>query len=252
MIHETFDPDSAPVITPEKFYGTHEPVCDVCIITFSQIILQYILQAFPCKKLAVIGSCREEIPVYGFPLEGRTVGVYLSMIGSCGAGTCIHEAHCLTGAKHYVMFGSAGCLDQRVADRVVIPTQAFRDEGMSYHYAPADDYIDVRNAGFVAGVLQKAGVPCVLGRTWTTDAIYRETEAHRAARRADGCLTVEMECAGAQAVCDYLGVEFYDFLLCGDVLDLPDWSVGKLQKANHSLGNFNLALLIAQACAEKK
>lgn len=44
-------------------------------------------------------------------------------------------------------------------------------------------------------VLGRRGVPFVRGKTWTADAIYRETPAKVAARRAEGCVTVEMEAA---------------------------------------------------------
>lgn len=47
----------------------------------------------------------------------------------------------------------------------------------------------------------------------TTDAIYRETKAKFEARKSEGCIAVEMELAGVQAVCDYYGWNLYDFLV---------------------------------------
>lgn len=38
-------------------------------------------------------------------------------------------------------------------------------------------------------------LPYVLGRNWTTDSFYRETENNLAKRKADGCISVEMECS---------------------------------------------------------
>lgn len=60
---------------------------------------------------------------------------------------------------------------------------------------------------------------------WTTDAIYRETKAKLEARKNEGCLAVEMELAGVQAVCDFYGWDLYDFLVTGDVLDQAVYDV---------------------------
>lgn len=115
--------------------------------------------------------------------------------------------------KNYVFFGGAGCLNREIAHgRVMVPTAAYRDEGTSYHYAPAADYIAVKNAPFVAGFMRANGLPCVEGKTWTTDSFYRETRGHFEKRRAEGCISVEMECAALQAMCDFRGLELYMFL----------------------------------------
>lgn len=50
-----------------------------------------------------------------------------------------------------------------------------------------------------------------------TDAIYRETKAKLEARKNEGCLAVEMELAGVQAVCNFYEWNLYDFLVTGDV-----------------------------------
>jgi len=71
--------------------------------------------------------------------------------------------------------------------------------------------------------MKQANIPYVLGKTWTTDAIYRETRGNFEKRKQDGCIAVEMECAFVQAVCDFWGVEFYGFLKSGDLLDAPEW-----------------------------
>ena len=47
------------------------------------------------------------------------------------------------------------------------------------------------------------GIPHRTGKTWTTDALYRETPALVAKRRGEGCITVEMETAAFFAVSRY-------------------------------------------------
>ena len=88
--------------------------------------------------------------------------------------------------------------------------------------------------------------PYVTGRVWTTDALYRETRDQVRKRKAEGCLAVEMELAGVQAVCDFHGWSLYDYLITGDVLDTPEYSHEGLSGANHTLTHFDLAMEIAK------
>lgn len=84
------------------------------------------------------------------------------------------------------------------------------------------------------------------GRIWTTDGIYRETRNRVRAVQAEGCIAVEMEVAGVQAVCDFHGFELYDFLVTGDVLDAPEYRIADLHGANHDLDKLWIGLEIAK------
>ncbi|HOQ64017.1 MAG TPA: phosphorylase, partial [Clostridia bacterium] len=97
------------------------------------------------------------------------------------------------------------------------------------------------------------GLPHVCGRCWTTDALYRETRGNMEKRRAEGCIAVDMECAGLQAVCDFRGYEYYTFFYTGDLLDAPAWEMRILdsgdREADHQLAALRVALEIARAAA---
>lgn len=249
MIINAFDDKTEAIINPEKFYGKGKELCDVCIITFSNIVMNNILETFRCEKIAEMVSANGSIPFYKLNYKGKDIAFYMSMISSTGAGTCIEEARCLIGAKKYIMFGSCGCLDKKVAaGKAIIPTEAYRDEGFSYHYAPAANYIIIKNADIVAKAFEEMGIPYVKGKTWTTDGIYRETKANMEKRKKEGCISVEMECAGVQAMCDLRGLEYYDFLINGDLLDSEEWDrriLGNDEERNHQLKNFYIALELA-------
>ena len=107
--------------------------------------------------------------------------------------------------------------------KLIIPTHAYRDEGLSYHYLAADEYIEMEHWQEVAKFFEVKKIPYVTGRTWTTDAIYRETEGKAEKLRKEGCIAVEMECAGVQAVCIYHKLHLYDFLFASDCLDTNEW-----------------------------
>ena len=54
--------------------------------------------------------------------------------------------------------------------------------------------------------LTELGIPFALGKTWTTDAMYRETPDMIALRRNEGCITVEMETAAFFAVSKFYNI----------------------------------------------
>lgn len=51
-----------------------------------------------------------------------------------------------------------------------------------------------------------------------------------------------MELAGVQAACSFYGLELYNFLEAGDVLNESSYEVKGLHSANHDLGKLYLAL----------
>lgn len=246
MITDSFDTQSKPIISLKDIYGEQKHLVDVCIVTFSKVIYDAVLAAHECEQIAQIGACNGNVPIYLFRQNGRQIAFYLSPIGATAAAEDVIEVNWLTGAEKFVMFGSAGSLDfEKTANKFVIPTDAYRDEGMSYHYAPPADYIAVKNSAAVRSVFEELKVPFVVGKTWTTDAILRETARQMAKRKAEGCIAVEMEIAGVQAVCDFYGLDLFTFLVTGDVLSEDGYTVGTLADANHNVDKFRLALELA-------
>lgn len=249
MITETFDDRTKAIISPDSFYEKKDKICDICIVTFSNIVAENILKDFKCTQVAAISSANGNIPIFMFSYKGKEFAFYMTMMSSTGAGTCVEEAHCLIGATKFIMFGACGTLNKEItAGKLIVPTQAYRDEGFSYHYAKANDYIYVKNAVKCAEIFDELGLPYIMGRTWTTDGIYRETRGNMEKRKSEGCISVEMECAGVQAVCDFRGLDLYYFFISGDLLDAPEWDrriLGNGQERNHQLSNFYIALEIA-------
>lgn len=247
MITDSFDNKSEPLITVESFVGPQKHLCDVCILTFSDVILEEMRTRFALREVDVLRTANGDRPVYLFAYEDKTLAVMLCGIGAALTGGQVEELNWIIGATKFVMFGSAGSLNREAtAGRYVIPTEAYRDEGMSYHYAPPADYIAIKNADRVEAIFRELGLPYVSGRVWTTDAFYRETRNQFEKRKAEGCLAVEMEVAGVEAVCDFYGFELYDFLVTGDVLDAPVYENDGLHSANHDLDKLDIALEIAR------
>ena len=245
-IEQSFDNKSEALISPEDFYGRHEKIADTCIVTFSHAVLERVLKKYSCKKVASSATANGKIPIYH--VEEKNVLFYMSPIGSAVAGTILDEVRYLTGATRFIYFGSCGILDEeKCKNKIIIPTEAYRDEGFSYHLLPKSDYIKIEKSKKLENILSDLQIDYVCGKTWTTDAIYRETVNNKNARKTDGCICVEMECAGLQAICNFRNLELYQFFFAGDLLNDFAWSRGtlgtKIEKANQ-FNCFDLALKI--------
>ena len=123
---------------------------------------------------------------------------------------------------------------------IVLPTSALRDEGTSYHYLPAgrEAHPSPRAVAAIVHVLERHACHYVKGKTWTTDAFYRETPRRVASRRQQGCLTVEMEAAALFAVAEFRGVDVAMLLYGGDDLSGLEWDrrgFGKETSARETL-----------------
>lgn len=246
MITDAFD-NSEVLFGPKNFYGEQKHLCDKCIIVFSEQIFAYMLETYTYEEAGIIRCCNGITKVYFFEIDGMKIAGYLSHIGSAMAGGDVIDVNWLTGANKFIMFGSSGSLDSNATDgKFVIPTESYREKGLSYNYAKPSDYIETRNSMIVKKIFDELKLPNVSGKVWTTDAIYRETKAKLEARKSEGCIAVEMELAGVQAVCDYYGWNLYDFLVTRDVLDKAVYDISGLANANHNMDKLNIAIEIAK------
>ncbi len=244
MITDTFDSQSEAIITQKR--KANAVKVDACIATFSYIIEQYVLNNFECQKIAELNCTSGNVPIYCVNYKGKKFAFYKTYIGAPFTVGLIEESFAEIVCDKYIIFGAAGCLCKEIArGKVMVPTEAYRDEGTSYHYAEASDYISVKNSAVVADFMKKEGIPFVLGKTWTTDAFYRETQNNFLKRKNDGCISVEMECAGAQAVCDFKGIDLFMFFTSGDLLDAPKWDERRVEGEHKGTGHDSLLFDIA-------
>ena len=254
MITETFDNRSPAIIEPQT--NEKAPWMDACILTFSWQIEQFVVAHYACERIGSFWFATGETPVYRIDYKGKRIGFYRTYVGAPACVATVEDTRAVLRTDKYLAFGGAGCLNKAIAyGKVMIPTAAYRDEGTSYHYAPAADWITVRNAPVVARFMEENGIPYVLGKTWTTDAYYRETRDNFEKRKAAGCVSVEMECAALQALCDFRGLNLYMFFTSGDLLDAPKWDArhkdGETAGTQHDAGHFDIAIELARYIAEK-
>lgn len=249
MITDSFDNKSEAKINP--YLREDASVVDACIITFSHIIEKYVQEHYELEQIGQSVAVTGNLPIYQFCRNGKKFAFLKTYAGAPACVATIEDTLSEIRTDKYIVFGGSGCLNREIAHgRIMIPTEAYRDEGTSYHYVPASDYISVKNADVVAEFMEENKIPFVKGRTWTTDSFYRETVNNFEKRKADGCISVEMECAAIQAMCDFRGLDLYMFLTCGDLLDAPKHLFrngdGQYKGTQHDAGHFEIALLLAE------
>jgi len=246
-----FDPERNAVIDPDM---VHTPVPDfpeTVVSVFSHDLFHAVVRFLGGREIAATKDVDGRWPVYEVTYKGRRFAMYKARLG---APACVGSFEDIIpmGARRIILLGNCGVLDRNIRDcGIIIPTRAIREEGTGFHYAPASRYIEVNRKyrALFEKVLEEFGYPYVRGTTWTTDAFYRETRAKVASRKAMGAICVEMECAAMQALCDFRGVEFFQFLYAGDNLDHSTWDPRSLSGTARLEDKEKIALLALElAC----
>jgi uridine phosphorylase len=177
------------------------------------------------RQVYKLGTESGPNPVYEMEVEGKRIVVIHPGVGAPNAVEFMEEAIAL-GCRKFIAAGGCGVLDGGIgAGQLIIPVTAVRDEGASYHYLPAGERVFASETAVTAikTTLDQHNLPYTTGKTWTTDAPYRETRTLVAQRQAEGCITVEMETAAFFAVAQFRGVTFGQILYGGDDLTGDDW-----------------------------
>jgi uridine phosphorylase len=246
-----YDSDPTAIIEPSQVLRPLDDMPEHCVLCFFQNVIE---------QLADEGLARE---IKSYPNESgrrcyyaldcgldRPVALTHPGVGAPAAAASL-EVSIALGARKFIACGGAGVLDRGIAvGHLIVPTAAIRDEGTSYHYLPAGREVAPTPEAVQAieTVLQRHNVDYLTAKTWTTDAVYRETPSKMALRRSEGCLTVEMEAAAFFAVAQFRGVPFGQILYGGDNLDADQWD--RRDWMNRHSVRARLVFLAAEACLE--
>lgn len=234
------DADGIPILefdpSPEAFIEASRMIDQIeglthCVFCFFQDVIDKLVSDGRAKCIAMHSSEMGKHPLYELDMGGRRLGVFHPGIGAPFAAAALEEV-IARGCRKFVACGGAGVLNKELAvGHLIVPASAVRDEGTSYHYLPPgrEAHATPEAVAAVRKALDRHGAPYVVGKTWTTDAFYRETAGKIARRRAEGCITVEMEAAAFFAVAQFRGVSFAQILYAGDDLsgalwDHRDWN----------------------------
>jgi uridine phosphorylase len=195
------------------------------VLCFFYDVIAKLKQEHNAEPAIPIRSEMGEHPVLIISVEGKKLAVCHIGIGAPLAGAMLEEM-IARGCRKFIACGAAAVLNRDIAsNQVIVPSAAVRDEGMSYHYLPPAREVAAQPAAvrIIETVLKKHRCPYIVGKTWTTDAIYRETASRIKARKSEGCVTVEMEASAFFAVAQFRKAIFGQILYAGDDVSGIEW-----------------------------
>jgi uridine phosphorylase len=219
-----YDDDRERILDPMKILKP-AAVAEGCVVCFFQEVIDSLVKT---GQAELVTNSVSEIglhPFYNVNLYGQLFTVVHPGVGAPLGAALLEEAIAF-GCRKFIACGGAGVLDRELTvGHIIVPIAAIRDEGTSYHYMPPMREVHPSGEAVraIERVLERRRIPYVVGRTWTCDAIYRETPGKVKKRREEGCLTVEMEAAAFFAVARYRGVHFAQMLYGGDDVSGSDW-----------------------------
>lgn len=241
-----FDPESNNMIIAKSNVNTSISLPEQCVITFFGDAVRSMLKE---KKHVCVGSLMMEtfeIPLYIFHDENNNDVVVLHGLGSGPYAAGQIEKLVSLGCKRFVVCGGCGVLESNTTvGEIFIPIAAVRDEGTSYHYIKPSREVKMNSTVVekMCSYLDYNNIPYRCVKTWTTDAMYRETVNMVSLRKEEGCQVVEMECAAYLAVAQYKNVALGQLLYAGDDLSNNKWSSREWKNAT-SIRKFLLELAI--------
>lgn len=221
-----------------------------CVICFFAEVIESLVQNNNAKVLAHSISQIGKHPLYEIDYEGHRLAFFHPGIGAPLAIGLLEET-IARGCRKFMVCGGCGVLDRQIAvGHLLLPVSALRDEGTSYHYLPPSREIEMHPhaAAVIEAVLQRHGLEYLKTKTWTTDAIYRETRGRAATYREQGCLAVEMEAAAFFAVAKFRNVDLGQILYGGDAVLQDSWD-GRSWASREEIRR-NLFWLAAEAVFE--
>jgi uridine phosphorylase len=219
-----FDPTREALIEPSQVISPAE-LPERCVLTFFREVVDGLTRTGRARQISSLDTEMGPLPIFDIEVDGRRMTVAQSGLTGPFAAAVLEEL-IAKGCRTFVACGGAGVLRKDIVrGMVVVVGSAVRDEGTSYHYlAPAREVTaDPQAVAKAEAALQKHHVKCLVGKTWTTDAIYRETRDRIALRESEGCLTVEMEAAAFLAVSQFRKVGFVQLLGAGDDVSGEQW-----------------------------
>jgi uridine phosphorylase len=226
-----FDPDGEPLVTPRELV--------------KNLTRRWIgAKTLRVEECALICAVRHDLRAYVKLLQGERMKpwkgyreVYRGHVGEgqvtiartlLGAPNCVALAEELTsfGMKRALFVGYCGSLQHGVhAGDIIVPTEAIREEGTSFHYLPPESSARPHQEiqAVIADCLQRSKIPYHQGTIWTTDAIYRETQGKVKRYQDKGVLGVEMELAALFAFGMAKGMAVGGMLVVTDELSKGKW-----------------------------
>ena len=222
-----FDSNSPNFIPAKKNIVNFSHLPSKCVLSFFGDSIADFVTEFNCKRIGELKLESIILPIYEYITDDNDIIAIMHCLGSGPYAAGQIEKLTAMGCTTFVVCGGCGVLvPEKQCGEIFIPVSAVRDEGTSYHYIPParEIHIDPAVRDIICNYLEENGIPYQCVKTWTTDAMYRETVDMIELRRNEGCSIVEMECASYYAVARYKQVKLGMVLYAGDDLSGRQWN----------------------------
>jgi len=223
-----YDPSEIAIIEPKKVFQENK-LSDYCVLTWFQQTINLMEQSGIVKKHIKLDTTAIVQWIYEYNYKGNKIALINPNVGGPISAMCFETA-IARGYKKFIAVGGAGVLEPKLkVGKIVIIDSAIRDEGTSYHYLPASREIKVNQK--ILKIMEKElitrKIDHVVGKTWTTDAIFRETPEKIKIRKQENALIVEMEAASLISIAQFRDISLGYLICCGDDVSGEEWDVRK-------------------------
>lgn len=187
------------------------PVPEICVLDPDGDFVDWLIESKKATKNRCWACYHSSL--YSFQLhlgskeEGTNLDIKIGVI-PCAVGApyavLVAEQLFVSGCHLLISITSAGIINEDlVTQKFALITEAVRDEGTSYHYLPPHKKSRIPDNVLELLTLEEnedaAGELYFKGKSWTTDAPYRETKSAINAMKKQKVVCVEMEAAALYA-----------------------------------------------------
>ncbi len=247
-----FDDNPTAIIEPSLWHARIDGLPSGAVITWMSDAFERFLAEHPHQARHRFTAETADMAIYQVELPEGPVVAALSFVGAPVAAS-LFETLVAIGCSTTIAIGSSGGLvPEHPPGAVVVPDRAIRDEGVSYHYAPAARHADLDSGlqDALRAAFADDGLEPVTGDLWTTDAFFRETPAKVTSRVSEGAIAVDMEASALATIAAFRGVRHGHAVYMADTLHGDEWDPTDLVERNTDY-RYRLLLTAARTAARE-
>ena len=222
-----FDENKVAFINPDfRCYEKLKDIDNKChkiLICYFKEVIQKLLEE---KRIELYFSLDSEtVDLHIYKYVDYDICITQGQLGAPSMAGFLEELIAV-GFNVILCSGGAGVLRKDLqVGKLILVDEAIRAEGLSYHYIAPSRTIKANQefVSFIKKELDNKNVPYICGKTWTTDAFYRETKDIIELRKEEGAICVEMEQSAIFAVAEFRHITYGALLYGGDDLSSDEW-----------------------------
>ena len=216
-----FDPSKKAIFSPHNLNLVGSP--QKAIMVFDDEVWEDYIEKNVGLDVLPVRNVKGRIFSNLYLYKKNDENILLISPGAGGSASSIDlELLIASGINKIVAFGTCGAMDKNIAKNTIIgPSSAYREEGVSYHYLPPADEISQEKKSIekMENIFSQHSIEFLVGKVWTTDAVYRETLGKLKIMKDKGCIAVDMELSSLLAVSEFRHIDFAGFLVTDDNID---------------------------------